>query len=204
MKKLLTILTIVTLVFLFTMPNPVFGQMGITKGVKAGLNMATITGDDVDMGTISPGTRMGFSVGGFVILDLPGMLGVRPEVLYSMKGAIYDTPAGDAIIKLDYVEVPVLLQYDLMLPGPVSPVFFAGPALAFNLSAKAESPDGTEEDIDDIKSMDIGAVVGAGVILNGKITVDLRITLGLSTIDDSDDEADVKNQVISLMAGICL
>ena len=207
MKKLLTILSIVTLVFLFLLPNLAFSQMGITKGVKVGLNLATVTGDDVDYVagpvTISPGTRTSFSVGGFVILNLPGMLKVRPEILYSMKGAKYDTPIGDATMKLDYLEVPVLLQYNL-IPGPISPNIFAGPALGIKLSAKGESPGGAEEDIDDVKSMDLGLVIGGGVILNDKFTVDLRFSLGLSTIDDSDNEADIKNQVISLMAGICL
>jgi serine/threonine-protein kinase len=52
----------------------------------------------------------------------------------------------------------------------------------------------------DVKIMDFGLIFGAGVEF-GKITVDARYNLGLTTIDDSEEEADVKNSVISIMVG---
>ena len=205
MKKQMTLFFIVTLVFLLLSTNLIYSQVGINKGIKVGLNMATIAGDDNKIGGISPDSRMGFSAGGFIVLDLT-VISIRPEILYTMKGACYEATVGnvkfDATLKLDYLEVPILLQYNLPLPGPVSPSLFAGPALAFNLSAKVvEETSDTEEDIEDVKSTDLGLVIGGGVVLNNKITLDVRLVMGLTSIDDSGADDDVKNQVISIMAG---
>ncbi|MCB9070860.1 MAG: hypothetical protein H6629_24045 [Calditrichae bacterium] len=61
------------------------------------------------------------------------------------------------------------------------------------------------EDIEDIKIGDFSLVFGGGInIGSGNMTVgfDVRYLLGLSSFDDSADEADVKNQVIAIGASI--
>jgi hypothetical protein len=199
MKKQITIFFIVTLVLMLLVPNLVYGQVGINKGIKVGLNLATLGGDDADTyGSLS--NRTGISAGGFVVLNL-AVINIRPEILYTMKGVKAELNTVETTMKLDYLEIPVLLEYNLPLPGPVSPCIFAGPAFAFKLSAKAET--GSQEvDMDSlVKSTDLGLVIGAGVTLNDMITFDVRYVLGLSSIDDSPAELDVKNQVISLMVG---
>jgi hypothetical protein len=199
MKKQITIFFIVTLVLMLLVPNLVYGQVGINKGIKVGLNLATLGGDDADTyGSLS--NRTGISAGGFVVLNL-AVINIRPEILYTMKGVKAELNTVETTMKLDYLEIPVLLEYNLPLPGPVSPCIFAGPAFAFKLSAKAETGSQEVEMDSLIKSTDLGLVIGAGVTLNNMITVDVRYVLGLSSIDDSPVELDVKNQVISLMVG---
>ena len=54
-----------------------------------------------------------------------------------------------------------------------------------------------------MKSTDFGLVFGGGVdfgLGKGYFTIDLRYTLGLTTISDFEDE-DVKNGAFSLMLG---
>jgi hypothetical protein len=54
--------------------------------------------------------------------------------------------------------------------------------------------------------MDFGLVVGGGVEIatggtGGAVTADARYVLGLTSIDDSADEFDVKNGTIALILG---
>jgi hypothetical protein len=189
----------------------------ILKGVKAGLNLATLTGDDAD----DAKTRAGLAAGGFVKVSLTPAFSVQPEVLYSMKGAKFEeSSADDFTIKLDYIEVPVLLQYNIPTQGNVKPVLFAGPAVAFNMSAKLEGTidsASADVDIDNVKSVDIGIAAGAGVELKSGTTTfgfEARYTLGLGNVlddvsnpgsndlvDPSTGSAfDVKNSAISILA----
>jgi hypothetical protein len=201
MKKQVTTFFIVILICMLLIPNLIYSQLGvgIDKGIKVGLNMATLGGDDAEGPGVTLSSRTGISAGAFVVVNL-AMISIRPEVLYTMKGTKFEVNSVEGTAKLDYVEVPVLLQYNLPLPGPISPSLFVGPALAFKLSAKQEV-NGTETDIDSVKSTDLGLVIGAGITLNNMLTVDVRYVLGLSSLDDSPLEEDKKNQVISLMVG---
>lgn len=65
---------------------------------------------------------------------------------------------------------------------------------------KYENAVEVEDDIEDVKTMDFGLVFGAGINI-GPATIDARYNLGLTTTDDSEDEFDVKNSVISIMLG---
>jgi len=120
-----------------------------------------------------------------------------------MKGTKED--GGDGKIKLNYIEIPVLLKFKPAMEGNFKPAIFAGPAVGFLMSAKADDGE-EEEDIKDFtKSIDFGIAFGAGFMYmmenGGGITFDARYTMGMGTIDDTEDDADVKNANISFMLG---
>ena len=74
---------------------------------------------------------------------------------------------------------------------------------SWNLSAKykIESDDFNDtDDVEDIKKTDFGIVFGFGTEF-GNICIDGRYEMGLTSIDDSDDNLDVKNRVFSFMLG---
>lgn len=198
MKKLLMVFF-----FLVFVSVPSFSQMQL--GVKAGLNLANLSGDDAPDNSE---TRTGFSGGAFFMYQFSDMFAVQPELLYSMKGATengnFEGFSYDAEYKLDYFEIPVLLKFIIPIKGSgVKPSIFAGPSVGFNMSAKVKVESGDEsfeEDIEDVKSTDFGLVVGGGLgfpVGNGELGVDIRYILGLSTIDDSAENYDVKNGVIN-------
>ncbi|MEA3476130.1 MAG: porin family protein [Candidatus Cloacimonadota bacterium] len=173
---------------------------GITgKGIKAGLNIATLTGDDVsdDMESI-----FRFAIGGFLTYSINEMFAIQPEVYYSMQGAKLEEGDEKTTCKYDYIQVPVLVKVNIPIESSLRPNIFLGPALGINLSAKYkyENAVEVEDDIEDVKTMDLGLVFGAGVNI-GPATIDARYNLGLTTTDDSEDEFDVKNSVISIMLG---
>lgn len=179
-----------------------FAQMQL--GVKAGLNLANLSGDDVS----DTDSRTGFAGGLFFMYQFSDMFAIQPEAYYTMKGATdKGTIEGftyEAEIKLDYIEVPLLLKFLIPIKNSgIKPAIFAGPSIGFNMSAKSKVEAGGqtfEEDMQDVTSTDLGLVFGGGIgfpVGNGELGLDIRYILGLSTIDDSADNADVKNGVIN-------
>lgn len=151
-------------------------------GVKAGLNMANLTGDDVADNSM----KMGAVGGVFMSYDLTEIFAIQPELLFSMKGTTFGEGSDEVNLKLNYFEIPLLLKVTLPTEGKIKPMLYAGPALGILMSAKAE-----DEDVkDQAKSMDIGVLAGAGVgyqMEKGMIGVEFRYEVGMSTIYDLDD-----------------
>lgn len=209
---------------LLAFSSAVFAQGIIAKGVKAGLNIATLTGDDIE----DAKSKTGFAFGGFVTYEVNEMFFLQPELLFTMKGAKFEdeyTEEEDDYVyyekyegswNLNYLEIPVLAKFNIPMEGNIKPNVFLGPSLGINIGATydkdyeywvkdengdiiAEESGSDDGDIEDIKGVDFGLVFGAGVDF-GKITADVRYNLGLSTIADEGD-AKIKNSVISLMLG---
>ena len=210
MNKAKVILIAILLLIFSTV---VFAQ-GITgKGIKVGLNLANWTGDDADFtGDLDDKKiRTGFVFGGFITYEINETFSLQPEVYYSMMGVKYESSIeGEdftVTFKTDYIQIPILAKFNLSTKNNVKPNIFIGPALSINLNAKYEMEvvgqtiEGDMKDFGmDIKSTDFGLVFGAGVNF-GKISVDARYNLGLSTIPDTEEDVDIKNSVISIMLG---
>ena len=76
-------------------------------GVKAGVNFASLTGDDAD----GLDGKTGFHVGGVAVIGISEKFAVQPELVYSSQGA-KDTEEGvDVDYNLDYINLPVLANY---------------------------------------------------------------------------------------------
>ena len=101
MKKLFTIFFIIAA---FTSLS--LAQMQI--GPKAGLNIANLSGDDIE----DADSKTGFSGGVFFMYKLSNMFAIQPEAYYTMKGATdkmdFEGVTVDFTYTLDYVEVPLL------------------------------------------------------------------------------------------------
>jgi outer membrane immunogenic protein len=190
------------------------GAMGIEKGVKAGVNLASFRGEFADLADAK--TRAGFVGGGFVAFGFAPDLAVQVELLYTQKGAKFESvgmddegsPTGrtyDTFVKVDYLEVPVLLRGTLLRGAPVQPMYLVGPTAGINLGGTVESDGLHDADLDDLKSVDLGLVLGAGAgfKLGGrKATAEFRYTTGFTDIYDLVGNAESINSVFSLMAGI--
>jgi len=190
---------------------------GIKGGLKIGASSAKLYGDDVTNLEALLGedlkSRFGFSVGGFITFDIIEMFAIQSEVLYTMKGLTYEEEImGDTLkvwLKLDYLEIPVLAKITIPTQGSVKPSLFAGPAVAIKISGKVKAEfagDSDEEDIEDMKGTDFGLVIGGGLDFGlgasgtGSLSIDIRYSLGLSSISEFEGE-DIKNGVFSLMVG---
>jgi hypothetical protein len=212
MKNFITIGSVVIMSVLI-MASSLFAQPGFGKGVKGGLNIANLGGSDIE----GADSRTAFVFGVFVDVPLSDILSIQPEALYSMQGAKdkgdLDGTTADFTLKLDYIQIPVLVKVNVPVEGSnVKPSIFAGPALGINTTAKAKIESGgvsAEVDLKDldapIKSTDFSLVFGAGIGFGaGSMTIgfDARYWLGLSSIDDSAANGDIKNKVIQFMASL--
>ncbi|MBT8259478.1 MAG: PorT family protein [Bacteroidia bacterium] len=184
MKK--SILILVALLFGFT----VYAQ-DIGYGLKAGLNLATITGDETD----DLSSRFAFHAGGVVNFGISDKFSVQPEVLYSaqgfdFEGSDFGFDGMDGTFKMDYINIPVLAQYEVADGFSLE----AGPQIGFMVSAKAEV-ESVEVDVDEFfKSTDFSGVVGANYALANGLNFDARYAFGLSDIWDIPEADDVSNK----------
>jgi hypothetical protein len=172
-------------------------------GVKGGLNLASIHFDPDQLADF--GARPGLVLGGFVNLPIGSRLAIQPEGLFSQKGTDASEDGVDAWVRLDYFEVPVLVQYAVSQSSARAFHVFAGPSMAFNLKAESGADFGEEsidEDIDDdIEDFDFGIVFGASVSF-GRFILDGRYTFGLSNINVDTEEGKAKNRTLSFLAGV--
>src|SRR5687767_5281110 len=94
--------------------NAVMAQFNL--GIKGGLNMTKIDGQD-----FKDEFKYGYLLGGFAEIGLGGKLSLQPEVLFNQLQVRSDTSLGnvwnplrnDDKIKLNYLSVPLLLDYKL-------------------------------------------------------------------------------------------
>jgi hypothetical protein len=96
-KSLLSVLAICV----FSFSN---AQGNINFGAKAGLNLATLTGD-----VQGEETKTGFHIGGMAEISLNDKFSVQPELLFSTQGT--DSEFGDDGINLSYINLPVMAKY---------------------------------------------------------------------------------------------
>jgi Outer membrane protein beta-barrel domain len=176
---------------------------GLEFGVKGGLSVAEFAGGANDFDE-SEGSRKGLVAGAFVAVPLAGPLSFQPEALFAQKGSAYDFPDLDTTVKLDYVEVPLLLKARFGVG--VRPYFFAGPYVGLRLSAKAHGNAGADgaDDVDlenETKGTDYGVVGGAGVEL-GRLLVEARYARGLGGIASDAIDDDIDNAVWSVLVGL--
>lgn len=185
--------------------------LGIKGGFKIGMNYADLFGEEVDLMEQTLGTEVkakwGLSAGGFIQLNIAKVLAIQPEFMYTVKGARMEEEILGETVKvgfnLSYLEVPVLVKLMIPTPGNVKPSLFVGPAVAIKLSAKQKTEyagqTDTEDLSDDMEDTEFGLIFGGGLDI-GKITFDIRYSLGLTTISVYEGE-EIKNSVISVKVG---
>jgi len=186
MKKL--ILLVAVMLFAFNV-----NAQGVDFGVKAGVNFASIGGDEAD----DFGSRTSFHFGVTAGIGVSDNFNVQPELVYSSQGASLDIEGIDADIKLDYVNLPIMAQFQVADGFSIE----LGPQFGFLMSAKVEA-DGEEEDIkDDLKGLDIGAGVGVNYAMASGLNIGARYNLGLSDINDGEGDISNQNNVIQVSIG---
>ncbi len=193
MKRLVIALALVAL-----MSGSVFAE-GMTLGFKGGLNLANWTGDDIDENKI----KLCFGGGVFMNYQMTESVSLQPELLFMMKGTKADIDE-DAGYKMTYIDIPVLAKFSVPMEGAFAPCFFAGPYIGLLMSADMYYEDEEESIKDDLKSTDFGLMFGGGFDYDmgeGYLTFDVRYALGLTSLDDSEDELDIKNSGILFMVG---
>ncbi|MFN8437838.1 MAG: porin family protein [Cytophagales bacterium] len=184
-----------------------------TIGIKGGINLANFhtNNNDIDDQDMISGVNLGI----LMYLPLSRKVILQPEVNYTTKGSAvsYNNVVANGIaqFRLRYLEVPVLLRYNLNKHAHVH----AGPYAAYLLDSriinKTENGDfdfNREINKDDLNSIDWGLAAGVGVDM-GSLGVGLRYNYGMATIGQTKTYGtnsytfpDAKNSNLSLYVSL--
>jgi hypothetical protein len=144
-----------------------------------------------------------------------GPVAVQPELYMISRGATFEVEGNEERVKLEYLEIPVLLVVPFQL-GALQPYAFAGPwigletrcrytyeeaGLKTNLGCESTS------DMFDRRALDYGVTAGGGAsypIGSGRLMLEARHTRGLRDIYDGEGDPEVRNRSFVAMIGYTL
>lgn len=210
-----------TLVIIFTFA--VFSSMSLSAdvlsfGVKGGVNFAKFGGDDAGFHEDEPGLyeckyKIGFSAGLFASVSPIDIIEFQSAILFSLKGTKVEFEGFEGLEfdHLYYIEIPLLIKFYPLKISIIRINIFSGPYLGINVINRYNTTDDVKDfyelldlepegEYEDVKTLDFGLVFGLGVDI-GRIIIEGSFAMGLTTIDDSAFEFDLKNRVITIMLG---
>ena len=149
-------------------------------GVEGGFDLANLNGQNVNDVFAS---RLGWVVGAYASLPIGPTFALQPELMYEQKGGKYN---GNPY-RLDYVEIPILL--DIKLIGPIG--ILLGPSFDANVASSGTS---------NVTSTDVGLVGGVQVNLD-RLLLSGRYELGLTNINQTQQ---IQNGTFIFQVGLSL
>lgn len=169
-------LVVFLIAFFLSVFSQIEAQSKIGFGIKAGINysdqVTSGTGENVNVRSI-----IRYNGGAYFNFFLLDKLAIQPEILLSGKGSDWDDPVYDVKDLLTYIDVPLLIRYQIINLINIQ----AGPQFGYLVSAnQKDKSSGEVIDIQDYyKKPDLGVVVGAEANLPFKINITVRYVIGL-------------------------
>jgi len=188
MKKIITIAIVASLFLTAT------SAQKTTFGFNGGLTMSSYK-TKTDGDTYTSKSKTGFTAG--IITDIPlgKSISLQPALQYTQKGGVeketFDGYEYKSTVSLNYLELPVNLVYKTN-SAHTKFYFGAGPSIALGLSGNAKMESGGEsestkinfgsEEDDDLKGLDLGANILAGLMFKSGVSVSVNYNMGLSNL----------------------
>ncbi len=142
---------------------------------------------------------LGWQAGAYARVNLPIIMGIKGELLYTKKGYDYELLGTKASIRTDFVEIPLLLSFGVI--GKIE--FDIGPQFSFRVSESIETDPSSNVNFDDtypeLSSTEIGLAIGADVNIIKRLGAYLRYTYGFNnTFEVLGEEQKISNQTLQL------
>jgi hypothetical protein len=186
----------------------------VTLGVKAGLNISSLTLDESELNSSK---KMGFTAGFMVEVPLAKNFSLQPELLFSLQGTKISFSDKDVTnsnykgtIDLNYLNIPVMLKYYVLKGVSLQ----AGPQIGILLKSNNKYQDnflGYEHqesfDLKDYSSgIDTSVNFGLGYQFKDKFYTDARYNISYSNVFKEGDanhfiNNDMKNRVFQITFG---
>jgi hypothetical protein len=204
-------------------------QLIAQPGIKGGLAVSGLQSYNEDftpflgyeVSWVQDGTSnpvFGLQLGLFYTVKLSNAFNFQPELYFAQRGYQFDqTPLYNTnySLNINYLELPVLLEYNLPLDLGFHPIIIAGPFAALKLSSDKLiriSDEEIEGEVSGVNDFDYGLVFGIGAEFaawDGELIFDLRINWGFANvmtqpneyISISGDPGTVKTRAVTLMTG---
>ncbi len=180
-----------------------------TVGVKGGVNLSNIikSGDE----NFNTEFKTGFNAGLFAEIPIVSGFSFAPELMFSQKG--YKTSGTSLLggpneysVTTNFVDLPILAKIQASDKFNI----VLGPQVSFLTSTKETFKQGSEsyqntirEENDRLKKSIFGGVVGAGIDVSEKVSLQGRYSIDLqkNNGDGSNETPVYKNQVFQVSLG---
>lgn len=163
-----------------------------TFGLKLGANFSNLKYSE-DGDSESGDMKVGLNIGGLANIPLSADFSFQPELVFSMEGSKNEFGGIETKINLNYINIPVLLQYNVS--GFIAET---GPQLGFLIGAKFKAGD-TEVDSEAYETINFSWAIGFGYKMPSGFGANVRYNLGLSNIyKDAADDYKVKGNTIQV------
>ncbi|MES2890392.1 MAG: porin family protein [Bacteroidota bacterium] len=149
----------------------------VSFGVKGGLNVASVKVKNTET-NYDP--RISAHVGGLAHVHLSKQWALQPELVFSGQGF---KAANDEVYRMNYVNVPILVQY--MFDNGFR--LQTGPQVGFLVAAKRKLNDVTVDIKDNYKGVAFDWSVGAGYLIpKTGVGFDARFNFGIAKLNDNN------------------
>ncbi len=145
-------------------------------GIKAGLNIYNVHNDN----NMSFDNKLGFHAGLLAHIHLSDRFALQPEVVYSMQGARYELLNTNSRYSLDYINVPVLLQFMFAKGFRLQ----AGPQVGFLINSQAKADQYNLNQNDDLRVLELAATGGVSYLSPIGLGIDARYVHGFTNINE--------------------
>jgi hypothetical protein len=181
----------ISLVVLILATSAVVFAQSPKFGLKAGLNVSKLS----NVPGLNWNNRLGLNAGALAHIHISPQLALQPEVVYSGQGAKYTINGEEHTLNLDYINIPLQLQY--MFDNGFR--LQTGPQLGFliNTKDKVNGQDTQFFTSDDFKSTDVSWTFGLGYLTYSGLGIDGRYNLGLTNINKAGTNS-LKNNVFQV------
>jgi hypothetical protein len=163
--------------------------MQVSFGVRAGVNLQNINGENDAGGKLKNKLKPGFHAGVEVAFPIAQDFYLQPGLFFSAKGAADRDEVKDNNLSISYLELPIHLVYKPQL-GTGKIILGFGPYLAYGISGKIKftggekdivfTNDAEEEESDyALKPFDAGADIFFGYEFAFKLYAQINAQLGL-------------------------
>ena len=150
----------------------------VNIGIKGGLNVYNIKNES--NGYYDPKT--GFNLGLLGHIHLAKQWAFQPELVYSGQGAKYTNNGVETKINLDYINIPLLVQY--MFDNGFR--LQAGPQVGILAGARSTTGNESVKIKDNLQSGDFAFSLGGGYVNPATgFGIDARYNIGLSNINEN-------------------
>lgn len=168
----------------FTLPSfAAQAQIDFKLGIKGGVNFANLSSSETNSNKVLTGINFGV----FARLPISQSFALQPEMYFTSKGSqqTYQNAftEGTAKFELNYIEIPVLLIYDLTNNFNLQIGPYASYLVSSNVKNVSDINFNFEDNIasGDFNKFDTGIVAGFGFDMKS-IGFGIRYNLGLVTV----------------------
>lgn len=151
------------------------------QGVGGGLHLAVVT-SQIDGDAWGGFNKWGYQFGGFATYDFNDRLGLQVEINHSHRGSREIAVQGR--INLNYIDVPLLLQYKKVMKNGLA-IAEGGLSANLLLSANTGFPPFKQDQTEIYKRLSTELHLGAAYYFVEKVGLYARWSLGLSNLNNT-------------------